>query len=70
MTPSSPAELAGLTPGMFIVAANGIVIDGEASMPIAIDQSGGRLTLDVLVSEDSEIAQVDIALQPVAVSNF
>lgn len=70
VTPNSPAELAGLTPGMFILAANGIQIESEASMPIAIDQSGGLLGLDVLVSDAAEVVRVDVTLQPVAVSHF
>ena len=68
--PNSPADLAGLTPGMFILSANGIVIDREASMPIAIDQSGGQLSMEVLVSQSAEVARVDLALQAVPVTDF
>ncbi len=63
--PDSPAELAGLEPGMIIISANGMAIIDESSMAIAIDQSGGVLQLDVLGSANGQPARHTVLLQPV-----
>lgn len=65
----SPAELAGLQPGMIVTIANNIAITDEISMPTAIDGSNGLLNLEVLVSE-TELAQLTVQMQPVVVTNF
>lgn len=65
----SPAELAGIQPGMIISIANGIAITDEISMPTAIDQSSGLLNLEVFISE-TEIAQMTVQMQPLIVADF
>ena len=70
VNPDSPADLAGLEPGMIIIAANGIAIANETSMPTAIDQSQGVLQLDILSSASTETSRVTVILQPMLVADF
>lgn len=68
--PESPADVAGLQPGMIITSAGGIAIVDETSMPRAIDRSGGVLDLEVLTSADAEPAQVTVQMEQMLVTDY
>ena len=67
---NSPADLAGLKPGMVITRCNGIDLVDEAAMPRAIEQSGGLLKLVVLSSLDGEEAEVTIQMRRLVSQSF
>lgn len=58
----SPAERAGLKPGMIIRAVNGLNMVDEASMGRAISQSGGVLQMLVQADANSEAIPLTVAM--------
>ena len=66
----SPAEAAGLKPGMVVTIANNIQIADETAMPAAIEASGGVLKLTVLDQADGQAANVTIQMERLVAQNF
>lgn len=66
----SPAERAGLTPGMVITHCNGIDLVDENSFPAAVEQSGGVLRMTVLDKVDGQPASISVAMERLATSSF
>jgi hypothetical protein len=66
----SPAELAGLRPGMVIVKCNGVALVDEATVADTIASSGGTLRLEILQAEGAEPAVVSVAMKRVAAVSF
>ena len=68
--PGSPAESIGLLPGNVITAVNGITLQTATDFDRVVAQSGGVLTLEVVVEEGAPAQLVQLALQQVAVGSF
>lgn len=66
----SPAELAGLAPGMVITHCNGWEVLAEADFPSAIEQSGGLLQLTVLENANAQPAVVTIPMQRLVTTSY
>lgn len=66
----SPAELAGLEPGMVIMQADGVQLDSETTMPSIIEGSSGMLNLDVISDSSEDSINVDVQMQKMASSSF
>jgi hypothetical protein len=68
--PGSPAEQIGLLPGNVITSANGVLLQSPEDFDRIVAESGGILTLDVVVEDGAVPQQVQLALQQVAVERF
>jgi S1-C subfamily serine protease len=66
----SPAELAGLRPGMVIMSCNGVALVDEATVAEAIAASGGTLRLEILRAQEAEPVTVSVAMRRVAAVKF
>ncbi len=58
----SPAELAGIRPGMVISTINEIALTSEAEMQRAITSSGGLLNLVVVTAADQEPVAITVQM--------
>lgn len=67
---NSPAEAAGLKPGMVITRINGVDLTDEAAMKQVIAQSNGRLEMTVLVQADAAPQQVTVQMRLVSAVSF
>ena len=66
----SPAEQAGLQPGMVLTQANGIDLTSEDAMNQAINGSQGTLRVTVLVDMEADPQSVDIQLARIRTASF
>jgi hypothetical protein len=67
----SPAEAAGIRPGMVIVAANGIQITDDTAMQQAINTSpNGVLALTLLDKADGQTLSVTVQMKRIVVSGY
>lgn len=67
---NSPAEAAGLKPGMVITRINGVDLTDEAAMKRVIAQSNGRLDMTVLAQADAAPQQVTVQMRLVSAVSF
>ena len=67
---NSPAEAAGLKPGMVVTRINGVELVDEAAMKLVIAQSNGRLEMTVLTQADAAPQQVTVQMRLVSAVSF
>ncbi len=66
----SPADLAGLVPGMVILQADGADLVGEDLMPSIIQESNGLLNLQVISDQDESIYSYDVQMSKLVSSGY
>lgn len=64
--PGSPAELAGLAPGMVIMQADGRELDSETVMPSVLEESDGLLNLAVIQDDSEQVYDVAVQMNQLA----
>jgi S1-C subfamily serine protease len=68
--PGSPAELAGLTPGMVILQADGIGLTNDDVMSSIIEGSDGLLNLTVISDADENLFDVEVQMEQIVENDF
>lgn len=67
----SPAEVAGIRPGMVITDANGIQISDDNAMQLAINNAvNGVLHLTIIDKVDAQPLQITVQMQRIVLSGF
>jgi len=66
----SPAELAGLAPGMVIVQADGYDVFEQDIMNSIIQDSTGVLNLAVIAGDDEQLVGINVTMQKLVSRGF
>ncbi len=70
VAPNSPADFAGLTPGMVILEVNGIPIVDETAMGRVIAESGGVLNMILMMEGDEQQYETTVEMVQLVVESF